>query len=221
MCFSAPASFAAGTALLTISAIAFSLSKNTAQRVLSIVPLIFSVQQFSEGVLWLSLTDTAWAHWRNITMYVFLFFAQVVWPVFVPLTILLFEKEPVRKKILRVLSGVGIFIALYLSYCLLVYDVQVTVDNHHIRYYLDFPMHNGWYSGIPYVIAAVISPFVSGTKSLRFLGLILLTSYLFSWIWYHDYIISVWCFFAAVFSIVVLVIIRQMRKADAAQKSRP
>lgn len=146
-------------------------------------------------------------------MYTFLLFAQVVWPAFVPLTILLFEKERRRKYILRVLSGIGIITSLYLFYCLLFYNVSAYMEQHHIKYDLDFPLAYRWITGLLYIIAAVFSPLVSGSRHLRLLGWILLASYLVTRILYFDYLVSVWCYFAAILSVVVLLIIRLQNKA--------
>ena len=55
MCFSAEASFGASAILLTIGVISLNKSVNVPQKVLSCIPFIFGVQQFSEGILWLSL----------------------------------------------------------------------------------------------------------------------------------------------------------------------
>ena len=215
MCFSAPASFAASAGLLVIGAIAAGRAKTVPQRVLACIPLIFSIQQLSEGLLWLSFSDDDHVHWRNVGMYAFLAFAQVVWPVYVPLTVLLFEKGGRRKNIIRVLFGIGILASLFLLYCLLFYDVSAYVEEHHIRYELDFPLGNQWFSGISYILAAVISPLISSQKYIRYLGWALFASYLVTRILYNDYLVSVWCYFAAVLSLLVLFIIIHLRKKEA------
>lgn len=214
MCFSAAASLTAGAGLLMIGTIAINQSKTTAQRVLASIPVIFSVQQFSEGLLWLSLSGGISTQWQHLSMYVFLVFAQVIWPSFVPLTILLFEKKIWRKKILRILLTIGILTSLYLSWCLIFYDVSAMIEGHHIKYELDFPLSNQWFNGITYLVAAVMAPFISSLRPLRLLGILLLASYLVSRIFYQDYLISVWCYFAAVLSISILLIIRDLRKAE-------
>lgn len=151
-------------------------------------------------------------------MYVFLVFAQVVWPSFVPLTVLLSEKDARRKKILRVLLGIGIFTSLYLSWGMLFYNVSASIENQHIKYRLDFPLGNRWFSGITYILAAVVTPFISSLKYLRYLGLALLLSYLASRIFFEAYLISVWCYFAAVLSLFILAVIVQLRKASKNKK---
>jgi hypothetical protein len=214
MCFSATASLTAGAGLLIIGAIAISQSKTTPQRVLASIPVVFSIQQFSEGLLWLSLSGVITTQWQNISMYVFLVFAQVVWPSFVPLTILLFEKNVRRKQILRMLLIVGILTSLYLSWCLLFYNVSAMIEGHHIKYELDFPLGIQWFSGLTYILAAVMAPFISSLRPFRLLGILLLASYLVSRIFYQDYLISVWCYFGAILSISILIIIRGLRKVE-------
>ena len=212
MCFSAPASFIASAGLLAVGIIAISKSRTTPQRILAAIPVIFSIQQFSEGILWLSLSQPVYSRWYTPAMYIFLFFAQVLWPTYVPLSILLLEENTLRRKILKVFLGTGMFISAYLLYCLFFYQVSATITSHHIYYDLHFPLGNKWFSGLLYIIAAVFSPFVSGHRQLRWLGVILLASYLFSRIFYADYIISVWCYFAAVLSIMILAIVYKLRK---------
>jgi hypothetical protein len=214
MCFSAQASFAASAGIFIVGAIALARSTTTPQRVLACIPLVFSMQQLAEGVLWISLSDAAYIHWRDPATYAFLVFAQVVWPVFVPFTVLMFEEDQRRRKIIRSLLAIGVLTSLYLLYCLVFYSVSASIEKHHIKYELDFPFANRWFSGITYMLAAVVSPLISGRRYLRFLGWGLLASYVITRILYNDYLVSVWCYFAAILSLLVLFIIIHLRKKE-------
>src|SRR5687768_16565317 len=99
MCFSAEASFAAGAILLGIGVVSLNKAVSGPQRVLAGIPLLFSIQQFDEGILWLTFSNPAYMHWWQPAILTFLFYAQVVWPVFVPLSMTLIEKDPFRKRI--------------------------------------------------------------------------------------------------------------------------
>ena len=55
MCFSATASFTAGTALTAVGGLTVRKSRGKAELPLALVPLLFGIQQLTEGVLWLSL----------------------------------------------------------------------------------------------------------------------------------------------------------------------
>jgi hypothetical protein len=98
MCFSAAASFSVSGILLVAGIATLRQAKERKVVPFALIPLIFSVQQLTEGVLWIALQNPEYEGWRNAAAYVFMVFAQVVWPVWVPLSVLLLEKEEVRKK---------------------------------------------------------------------------------------------------------------------------
>ena len=100
MCFSATVSFGGAAVLSTLGIASMACSRTPAQRVLSGIPIVFSIQQFTEGVLWMALQHPAWTKYEHIATYGFLVFAQMVWPVYVPFAMLLFERDPKLKKII-------------------------------------------------------------------------------------------------------------------------
>lgn len=212
MCFSAGASFGAGTILLGMGIASMYKAESTPYKILACIPLLFSIQQFDEGILWLSFSNPAYMQWQQMAVYFFLLFAQVIWPVFVPLSMLLLEKDPVRKRILRVTSGAGVLLSVYLLYCLFTYSATAVVSDHHIRYDFMAPYTHAWYSGLVYFIPTVISPLVSGNRKLQLMGVILLLSYLVSRFFYGEYLISIWCYFAAAISAIVLIVITDAGK---------
>ncbi len=217
MCFSATASFTGGTGLLIIGAIALQQSKNIPQKIFACIPLVFAVQQLCEGILWLSFSDPIFVRWHNVSMYTFLVFAQGLWPILVPFSMLLFEKDKARKKILFVLFAVGLCTAIYLCACLFIFPVLAHVYGHHIKYELDFPREMKLVTDITYMASAVLSPFVSSIKKVRLFGWMLLGSYILTSLLYESYLASVWCFFAAILSIVIVIIIRGLvKETDAA-----
>src|SRR5947209_7978674 len=107
MCFSAEASFTAAGVLLIAGAASIKNATRSSQLLFAGIPVLFSIQQFSEGILWLAFTHSAYRHWQTSALYTFLLFSQVLWPVWVPLSFLLLEKNAKRKAILSVLFAVG------------------------------------------------------------------------------------------------------------------
>ena len=212
MCFSAPASFISGAALSVIGVAAIYKARTIPQRIFAAIPLIFAIQQCCEGFLWLSFCSRGYEYLYHPAMYAFLFLAHALWPAFVPLSVLLLEKQARRKKILMVCSGLGILTALYFCYCLYAYPVTALAESHHIRYVLTFPEVLRWLSGLCYILAAVCAPFISSIKPVRFFGLILLVSYIIARTLYQDYMVSVWCYFAAILSLFVLWIVVKIGK---------
>ena len=59
MCFSAPASFIAGTALTSIGVAALRQTKTGSEIPFAMIPLLFGVQQLIEGVIWLTFSYDA------------------------------------------------------------------------------------------------------------------------------------------------------------------
>ncbi|MBK5271016.1 MAG: hypothetical protein JJE22_08385 [Bacteroidia bacterium] len=215
MCFSATASFGASALLGGIGIVAIAKAKTGNQRVFATVPLFFSVQQFSEGMLWLSLKNPALAEWESFFTYTFLVFAMAVWPLLIPFTTRLLEKDAKRKKIMNVLIGIGAIVSIGVCCILLLYSVHVIPMYHHLHYRFNIPQSVknliGLFS-ILYIIATVFTPFISSIKKMKWLGIVFIASYLFAVIFYPGFVISVWCFFAAIMSIIVLWIILELRK---------
>lgn len=228
MCFSATASFGASAILGTVGVIAITKAKTKPQKLFATIPLIFAVQQFTEGLLWLSLKDPQIAAWQSLLTYIYLVFAMAVWPLWVPLTIRLLEKDARSKRIMNVLVSIGAFVAVCVILVLSLYPVQVMTPvclscpfsateslSQHLHYSFTFPPIPKGLIGsftVLYILATIITPFVSGIKKMKWLGFVFLATYLFAVTMYNGFVISVWCFFAAILSFVVLWIIMSLRK---------
>ncbi len=228
MCFSATASFGAGAILGTVGIIAIAKAKTNPQRVFATIPLIFAVQQVSEGLLWLSLKNADMASWKTSLTYIFLVFAMAVWPFWIAFTVRLMEKDARRKKIMNVLVAIGATVAITVGFVLFLYPVEVmtplcltcplssTPDiRNHLHYEFTFPPVAKGLIGtftVLYIMATILTPFVSSIRKMKWLGIVFLASYLFAVIFYNSFVVSVWCFFAAMLSFVVLWIIMDLRK---------
>lgn len=212
MCFSAGASFGASFILGTIGIITITKVKKPTQVPFASIPLIFSVQQSAEGLLWLVLSDSAHDSWRYYPIFIFLFFAQILWPTWIPWSVLLLEKNEVRRKILKVLLVFGIFLSAYLLYCMVAFGIDAELSKGHIRYILDFPEEFVLLSGSIYFVSTVIVHFVSSLRSMKVLGLSILMSLVISYFYFEDHLISIWCFFAAILSVVILWIVQDINR---------
>ena len=212
MCFSAEASFIAGS-VLTVAGIASIKKAGTRRQMMfASVPLLFAAQQFTEGVLWIVLPKPEYLGLQKLTTYTFLFFAQVVWPSWVPISVLLLEKDERRKKILRLFSGIGLLVSCYLCFRLFTNHVYAEISDYHIHYDLGPVSVAARYFGVFYFIATAASPFISGIKKLWIMGAAILSSYIISFVFFHNNVISVWCFFAAIISVVIYFIIADLQK---------
>ncbi len=213
MCFSAGASFGAGVVLSAIGVASIKKVQQPTQLIFASIPLVFAVQQISEGFLWLALADPAYVFMQQATTYIFLSFAQVVWPFWVPLAMLLLEREDKRKKTQWAFLAMGLLVSGYLAYHLITYHALATIIGRHISYNEGFPSGRSGYGALLYIMATVVPPFFSNSKHMWMIGTAILISYIITTIFYEDYITSVWCFFASVISLSVFIVIHKIKIA--------
>lgn len=212
MCFSSSASFGAGVILSVIGVASVKRANTKSQIPFAVIPLIFAVQQLTEGIVWLSLTNPAYASLTEVATYNFLFFAQVVWPVWVPFAILNMEPKTTRKNSQLFLVFAGATVSIYLGYCLINYEVESIILGYHISYIQHYPAVISKYCGFLYLVATIVPCFPSGIRRMWILGLTILISYIITKVLYTDYIISVWCFFASLISIAVFAILHELNR---------
>lgn len=214
MCFSATASFAVGAGLIGPGYFALKKTESRGMLVFACTPLLFSFHQIAEGFLWLSLTNPDFAFWYKPGLYTYSLISQPIWPIWVPLIMWLMETSEKRKKILFYFLLLGIASSIYMFYCLLTYNISAVVENHHIRYYRDFP-HLDIMRPINFLLIAV-TPFLSTLRYTKLLASAMLASIIFTYIFFTEYLISVWCFFAAILSLLVILVIISNKKPAAA-----
>lgn len=204
MCFSAGASFAAATLLSAIGIYTMRKTESRSQFAFAAIPFLFATQQFSEGIFWLSSAGTVSTSFGTSSVMVFLLFAQVIWPAWVPLSVFLTETNKHRKRILSVFLIAGLVLAAYHLYCLFTFPVGAEISGHHVAYWRDFPASNKIITSIVYILVTIVPLIVSSSRRIRILGLVLFISFVITIYFYTQHFISVWCFFAAVISGIVL-----------------
>jgi hypothetical protein len=211
MCFSANASFGAGILLTVIGVASIKQVQEPNHRYFAAIPLIFAIQQLTEGFVWLSFDYPGFRILQAPSTILFLFIAQSIWPVFVPLSILLMEDQEKRKSIGKILVAIGVIVVLYLTYCLIVFPVKAEVIGYHIQYTTAYPKTFRLYGGVFYLLATILPPFLSSRKYMWTLGIAILISYFMTLMFYNEYIISVWCFFASIISITVYAVLHRIK----------
>ena len=209
MCFSAEVSFGASAVISTVGVIAVKKSDKKEQLFFAMIPLMFGVQQFFEGWLWVALQNEGYRTTEMLAKYGFLIFAQLIWPVWVPLSVYMIEKNQKRKRIIggSLILGVAMFILL--GYRMAAFDVGAHIDHHHIYYTVGHFDSTNWWSGALYLLPAVFPFIFSGIRRINILGIIMLLLFVISKVFYLKYMISVWCFFAAVMSMYILYILKK------------
>ncbi len=214
MCFSANASFTAGVVLTVIGVASIRKTHHRRQYIFASIPLIFGVQQLAEGVLWLSIPNPDYLNIRKIFTYIFLFFAETVWPIWVPIAILLLEKKATRSKIQKYFVIAGLIVGIYMAYCLFSFYVEAQIVGKHIAYVQKYPESLRLISVVLYGLATIVPSFFSNFKKMWILGTTIFISYAITAIFYENYVVSVWCFFASIISLSIYVVMIEISNAE-------
>lgn len=202
MCFSATASFV--TAGLTGIAGIVSLSRISTIREmpLAAVPIFFAVQQGIEGTLWLALpSDPLGSLVPGLTL-VFLLFAEVLWPIYAPITVWLVEPSAQRRRAMAVCVVLGSGVGGYLLWWILSHPFSAAIVVNHVVY-TTAERHSD-VLGFIYLLATCVPMLLSSRRCLVALGAIVLTGSVAAYLFYWEAYTSVWCYFAATASVLIV-----------------
>ncbi len=212
MCFSAQASFIASVVLSVIGLLSVRKTHYKNLIPFALIPFFFGIQQFFEGIVWLTQNyGLAKDPFLGIGTYGFLFFAFVVWPIWVPLSLWCIEKNKQRKQMLVGLLGIGIIWALYVANYMIVTQIHTSVVCcDHVQYLvgINYP---DW-AILVYAVPVVLSFFVTTVPYMGLLGLLVSSSLIGSRIIFNASFVSVWCFFAAIISLGIYWMIDKLNK---------
>ena len=203
MCFSATASFSAGALLLGIGTLTLRSARATRQRralPFAAIPILFAIQQLIEGVIWLTFTEEV-TRLNAVMTHVYAFFSHVLWPVVVPVAVLLMEPRGWRGRVLIPFVAAGAAVGVYLLYVLVAYPIVSRPTGQHIEY-----VSPHFYAAVTmtlYLLSTAISPLLSTHRMVVVFGALALLSFGAAYAFYATWFISVWCFFAALLSAVV------------------
>lgn len=217
MCFSAQASFTAAAALAFIAALSLKKVRTNPERMLAMSPLFFAIQQAIEGIVWVTINQgdtTSLLHRASI--YGFLAFAYILWPLWVPTTVYLLERNAVRKKIALGLIGIGTLVGAAGIVALAIGGYTANALCSHIvylysptvPYFAQESLHILQY--LLLVLYALVIPgsmFISTVPSMWILGGLIALGFIAAQLSYAFAFGSVWCFFGALSSITVYYIL--------------
>jgi hypothetical protein len=196
MCFSASASFIASGGLAVASAVTLKAAPKK-QKIIAAIPLFFAIQQALEGFVWLSLN----AGTTNLVAgYGFLSVALLVWPIYIPMAVYLLDRR--RRHVMHWFVALGVAVAAFLAWQLLSHPLTIGIFGRCIAYSLDVPFL------LPVVLAYVVAvcgaPLFSSRKAFQIFGAVAFVSSLAAAFFFFETFTSVWCFFMAFLSLLIL-----------------
>jgi hypothetical protein len=222
MCFSATGSFAISGVLTGVGAASIARNSSKPHRMFAAIPLIFAAQQAAEGTVWLTMNGGHPALHR-LMVGVFLGVALIVWPTWLSFALKLVEKSAARRRALGVLFWVGAAVAMCAAVFLVRFPPVARIAGHSIRY--DYATSTAGPSDLFYLLAyavpTVVPFFVSTVSMARTIGVVLVVSLAASVVVERDALTSVWCFFAAILSGLILVAVAREQRPPASIGAAP
>jgi len=204
VCVSAEASFGLTGVLVPVGIYCLKIANQRDRAALPIaaIPLLFAVQQFSEGLAWVGIGSNN-VELTQVAALVYLFFALAFWLFWIPFSAMFLERRTKTKWILAIgavlgfMGGAVLFVPLALNRS----DLQVSVIRHSIYYdYADppalmFAPQIVWHL---FYLAIVTLPLLF-LKEKKLIGYstALIVSAVISHSFFFYAFASIWCFFAA------------------------
>jgi hypothetical protein len=203
MCFSATANFVGSGVLGAVGVVTLTKVKHRRELLFASLPTLFAVHQFIEGFVWLGLDGVYSPAVTHDMGAAFMLYAQGLLPFLLPLSVMLFEPPGKSRRRMLPFLVVGGATTLYVLWALTAYPTEVYLRDNSIVYMNRAT--NNFIVALLYVIATCGSLFFSKVRAMVIFGMVNLVILLVVDVVKQYAFTSVWCAYAAVASVIILV----------------
>jgi hypothetical protein len=203
MCFSAAANFVGSGVLGVVGVVTLTKVKHRRELLFAALPTLFAIHQFIEGFVWLGLDGTLSPTVTHNMGAAYMLYAQGLLPFLLPLGVLLFEPDGRSRRRMLPFLAIGVATGLYILWALTAYPTQIYIRENSIVYVNQAT--NYTIVAIFYLIATCGSLFFSKVRAMVIFGTANLAILLIVTAVKRYAFTSVWCAYAAVASVIVLV----------------
>lgn len=210
MCFSITADLVVGTALVPVAVATLREVKHWRELPFALLPTVFAIHQFIEAAVWPNdVVSPAMAH---LASRAYVFIALPLLPLLVPVAVLMLEPRGARLRVAPFVA-LGAVVSAYLAVVVLTQPIGVTRCPHALQYQTG--VRYGYVWAVLYVIAVIGPALMSGYRSIVVFGVANLVGLSVVAVLYVQAFASLWCIYAAVMSVLVLVhMVRRRRLPD-------
>lgn len=215
MCFSVQADLTAGVILLPVAALSLREVRHAREVPFAALPLLFALHQLVEALVWAGVNGDVSSGVQHVATLVYLIYAFPVLPTLVPTAVLLLEPHGSRLRVAPFVA-LGLVVSAYLAYVVLADPVRVVEHSHALEYSTGI-QHGAVWAAL--YVAAVIGPSVlSGYRSILAFGVLNLVGLAVVAVLYVQLFASVWCVYAALSSLLVLLHMYRRRHLPEAER---
>ncbi len=199
MCFSPTVSFVASAGLFAVGILTLRKTSLRHEVLFASIPLLFSIQQFIEGLIWLELMGGGGeSPLQHILTQAYAVFVGVLWPVLPALSVWILEPVRKRKNAILPIIAIGVGIAFYTLGKMLLFPITAKITQNCISY--EYPVILPHFILFLYVIATCAGFLISSSSIIRKCGVVNLITFSIAYYFYEYDLTSVWCLFAAIAS---------------------
>jgi Family of unknown function (DUF6629) len=203
MCFSAAANFVGSGVLGALGIVTLTKVKHRRELLFAALPTLFAIHQFIEGFVWLGLDGKLSPTVTHNMGAAYMLYAQGLLPFLLPLGVLLFEPNGESRTRMVPFLVIGGATGLYILWALTAYPTEIYVRQNSIVYTNQATSH--MIVAILYVIATCGALFFSRVRAMVIFGAANLAILLVVAAIKQYAFTSVWCAYAALASLIVLV----------------
>ena len=201
MCFSPTASFVSAAAIATIGVATLRHVREPRALLFAATPILFALHQFTEGLVWLGMQGRIGPIGRDHAAFLFTMYAQGLLPFLMPLAVTLMEPAGWRHKVMIGLTAIGAVAAAWDSYGLMFLPSRVFVDHDSIAY--RNLMTGSLTISLLYILATCGALLLSRYRTVRWYGVVNVIALTIVQIVKAETFASVWCFYAALMSMIL------------------
>ena len=202
MCFSPDADAVVGGIVVVIGADALRHVREPKQILLASLPVLFGLHQLDEAFVWWGLQGRISESLGRVGVWIYLLFALVALPALVPIAVLAIERSAVRRRVIATFAFLGIGVGVALGLSMFRGSIDAAIDGRHIAYDVS-ALHQGGQVTALYVLAACGALVLCSYRDIAALGLLNLVAVpVLMWLTVSGFI-SLWCFWAAIVSVVI------------------
>ena len=217
MCFSAEADLVAGIVISGAGVDALRHVRDRKDLPLASLPLIFGAHQLIETFAWWGLDGRVPEEVGTVALWAYLVIALGVLPLLVPVAVYFVEPDPGRRRLMVPFGVVGIGVAVMLMAEL----ISGPVDAEVACRYIDYNLSLGYGGQITafYVAATCGPPLLSSNRRVVVFGLLNMAAVVAIAGLLSNGVISVWCAWAAVISVIIVVHMRSVSRSQTEPKA--
>lgn len=213
MCFSPEADFTSDVLVGAVGVATLTKVEHRHELLLAALPLAFACHEIAEGFVGLGLGGTIASSAGDIGTYAYLLFPWALLPALAPVAVVLIEPDRRRRQLMFVLGILGAAVGGYLFWVVADHSITAQVAGNSIDYRGVGDIGNT--VTILYIVATCGTFLLSSSRRIAWFGVANLAAVAAVSFVQSEGLTSLWCFWAAIVSVLIYLQFVDARRADA------